>query len=159
MYGLEFAALRFGGYYAAERRFQREARGAGPINDMLAAVAAGRSYRLDRGGDQGMDAVHVKDCAAGAVAAALADATPSGVYNIGTGEAPTIAQAAVVHKELAPETDVVVGPGFLSSKHLCRLDITRARTELGYAPRFTLREGLSDCLEALRAYDRQLHSA
>jgi nucleoside-diphosphate-sugar epimerase len=159
MYGLEFAAMRFGGYYAAERRFQREARGAGPINDMLAAVAADRPYRLERGGDQGMDAVHVKDCAGGCVAAALAPATSSGVYNIGTGEAPTIAQAAAVLRELAPGADVTVGPGFLPAKHLCRLDITRARTELGYAPRFALREGLADCLEALRAYERQSHSA
>jgi nucleoside-diphosphate-sugar epimerase len=159
MYGLEFAAMRFGGYYAAERRFQREARGAGPVNDMLAAVAAGRPYRLERGGDQGMDAVHVKDCAAGCVAAATALATPSGVYNIGTGEAPTIAQVAGALRELAPGADLVVGPGFLPAKHLCRLDITRARTELGYAPRFGLRDGLADCLEALRGYERQSHSA
>jgi nucleoside-diphosphate-sugar epimerase len=159
MYGLEFAALRFGGYYAAERRFQREARGAGPINDMLAAVAARRPYRLERGGDQGMDAVHVKDCAAGCVAAALAPATPSGVYNIGTGEAPTIAHAAAVLRELDPSADLEVGPGFLPAKHLCRLDIGRARAELGYAPRFGLREGLADCLSALRAYERQSHSA
>lgn len=159
MYGLEFAALRFGGYYAAERRFQREARGAGPINEMLAAVAAGRPFRLDAGGDQGMDAVYVKDCAAGCVAAALAPATPSGVYNIGTGEVATLVQAAGILRELEPRADIAVGPGFLPAKHLCRLDITRARTDLGYAPRFSLRDGLTDCLEALRAYERHSHSA
>lgn len=154
MYGLEVAALRFGGYYAAERRFQREARGAGPINDMLAAVAAGRPYRLETGGDQGMDLVYVKDCAAGCVTAALAPAAPSGVYNIGTGEASTLTQAAGILRQLEPRADLTVGPGFLPAKHLCRLDITRARTELGYAPRFSLRDGLADCLETLRAYER-----
>ncbi len=150
LHGLEFAALRFGGYYAAERRFQREPRGAGPINDMLSAVAAGRPYRLEAGGDQGMDLVYVKDCAAGCGAAALARSTPSGIYNIGTGVASTLLQAAVILRDLAPGSEIVVGAGQLPAKHLCRMDITRAKTELGYEPRYMLREGLADCLAALR---------
>ncbi len=153
LHGLEFAALRFGGYYAAERRFQREPRGAGPINDMLAAVAAGRPYRLEAGGDQGMDLVYVKDCAAGCVAAALARSTPSGVYNIGTGEAATLRQAAAILRDLSPGSEIAIGPGLLAAKHLCRMDITRARTELGYQPRYMLREGLADCLAQIRALD------
>jgi UDP-glucose 4-epimerase len=151
LYGLEFAALRFGGYYAAERRFQREPRGGGPINDMIAAVAAGRPYRLDEGGEQAFDAIYVKDCAAGCVAAALAPATPSGTYNIGTGEATSLRQVAAILRQLEPKANIIIGPGLLSTKHLCRLDITRARTELGFEPRWPLREGLTDCLEALIA--------
>jgi nucleoside-diphosphate-sugar epimerase len=158
-YGLETVGLRFGGYYAAERRFQREPRTAGPVNEMLAAVAAGRPFRLEAGGDHGMDLVHVRDCAAGCVAAALAAVAPSGIYNIGTGEAATLAQAAAVLRDLEPDADVVVGPGLLSARHLCRLDISRARAELGYAPRYELREGLADCLDTLRAYERHIHSA
>jgi UDP-glucose 4-epimerase len=156
MHGLEFAALRFGGYYAAERRFQREARGAGPLNDMIAAVAAGRPYRLDAGGDQGMDLVYVKDCAAGCVAAILARSTPSSVYNIGTGEAPTLIQAAAILRELVPGCEISIGGGMLPAKHLCRLDITRARTELGYRPRYPLREGLADCLLVIRELDTRV---
>lgn len=156
LHGLESAALRFGGYYAAERRFHREPRGAGPLNDLLAAVVAGRPYRLDAGGDQGMDLVYVKDCAAGCVAAVLASSTPSGVYNIGTGEASTLRQAAAVLRDLVPGSNTTVGPGLLPAKHLCRLDITRARTELGYSPRYGLRDGLADYLEQMRAYS---HSA
>ena len=159
LYGLEFAALRFGGYYAAERRFQREARGASPINDMVAAAAAGRPFRLESGGDHGFDAVYVKDCAAGCVAAALAPSTPSGVYNIGTGVAATLSQAASILRELVPGAEISVGPGLLPAKHLCCLDITRARTELGYKPRFPLREGLADCLAALRRFDARAHQA
>jgi len=151
LHGLEFAALRFGGYYAAERRFQREARGAGPVNDMLTAVATGRPYRLEAGGDQGMDLVYVKDCAAGCVAATLAPSTPSGVYNIGTGDAATLLQAAAILRDLSPGSEITVGPGFLPAKHLCRLDIARAKTELAYGPRYRLREGLADCLAQMRA--------
>lgn len=153
LYGLEFAALRFGGYYAAERRFQREPRNPGPMYDMLAAVGAGRPYRLEVGGDQGMDLVYVKDCAAGCAAAVLAPSTPSGVYNIGTGEAVTLLQAATVLRDLVPGSQIAVGGGLLPAKHLCRLDITRARKELGYEPQYRLREGLAECLEQIRALD------
>jgi UDP-glucose 4-epimerase len=156
LHGLEFAALRFGGYYAAERRFHREPRGAGPLNDLLAAVVTGRPYRLDAGGDQGMDLIYVADCARGCVAAVLAGSTPSGVYNIGTGEASTLRQAAEILRELVPGSDIMVGPGLLPSKHLCRMDIARAKTELGYAPRHALRDGLAAFLEQMRAY---VHSA
>jgi len=156
LHGLEFAALRFGGYYAAERRFHREPRGAGAVNDILAAAVAGRPYRLDVGGDQGMDLIYVSDCARGCVAAVLASSTPSGVYNIGTGDASTLRQVAAIMRDLVPGSDITVGPGLLPAKHLCRMDITRARTELGYAPRYSLRDGLADFVEQMRAYD---HSA
>lgn len=159
LHGLEFAALRFGGYYAAERRFQREARAAGPLSDMIVAAASGRPFRLDAGGDQGFDAVYVRDCAAGCVAAALAPSTPSGVYNIGAGQTVTLAEAAGVLLELVPGADIAVGPGLLPVKHLCRLDITRAQRELGYEPRYPLRDGLRECLAVMRALDAQSHSA
>ncbi|HLW58652.1 MAG TPA: NAD(P)-dependent oxidoreductase [bacterium] len=150
LYDLEFAALRFGGYYAAERRFQIEPRGGGALSDMVAAAAAGRAFRLEAGGDQGFDAVHVKDCAHGCVRAVLARETPSRVYNIGTGEVTTLDEAASVLRRLVPGCDLAVGPGLLGIKHYCRLDISRARAELGYAPRFSLEEGLRDCLADLR---------
>lgn len=150
VYGLEFAALRFGGYYAAERRFHKEPRGAGPLTDMLMAAAFRRPFHLETGGDQGFDAVHVKDCAHGCVCAALATATPGGIYNVGTGQAATLRRAAEILRELAPESKIEVGPGLLSVKHYCRLDVGRARRELAYSPRFPLREGLADCLAEIR---------
>ena len=146
LYGLETAGLRFGAYYAAERGFQQEARSSGPLNAMLLAVAHQRPYHLAAGGDQGFDAVHVSDCAAGCVAAVLAPATPSGIYNIGTGQVVTLQEAAAILRDLIPNSDISIGPGLLNVKHYCRLDITRARTELQYSPRFALAEGLADCV-------------
>lgn len=149
-HGLEFAALRFGSYYTAERWAHREPRAGTALSDMITAAAAGRPFRMERGREQGFDAIHVKDCAGGCVAAVLADATPSGVYNIGTGEVATLGQAAALVGELVPGWTAEIGPGLLSVKHYCRLNITRARTELGYAPKFPLRDGIADCLAALR---------
>lgn len=156
LYGLEFAAVRFGSYYAAERLLQAETRSSGAFNDMIRAVGNGQSYRLDAGGDQGFDAIYVKDCAAGVAAAALAKATPSGVYNIGTGKASTLIETARILRKLAPGIEISVGPGLLSTKHYCALDISRAREELGYNPRFALREGLADCLSEMRRWQARL---
>lgn len=152
LYDLEFAAVRFGGYYAAERLFQKEVRATTPLNQMIRAASAGESLEILQGGDQGYDAVYVKDCAAGCVAAVLAPATPSGIYNIGTGRPSTIRQAADILMELVPGIELKVGPGLQSSKHYCVLDITRARTELGYEPGFDLRRGLTDCLARIKQW-------
>ncbi|RJQ09519.1 MAG: NAD(P)-dependent oxidoreductase [Bacillota bacterium] len=156
MYGLEFAAVRFGSYYAAERMLQVEARSSGAFNDMIRAVGNGRPYRLEAGGDQGFDAVYVKDCAAGVTAAALAESTPSGVYNIGAGKASTLLEAAAVLRDLVPGIDISVGPGLLQAKHYCALDISRARNEIGYDPGFSLREGLADCLSEIKCWKTRL---
>ena len=150
MYGLEFAAMRFGNYYAAERIYHGNTRSAGPLMDLVTAAAARRPLRLERGADQGFDAIFVKDCAAGCVAAVLAEQTPSAVYNIGTGIASTLAQAAAILREAEPAADLTVGPGLLDAKHYCALDITRARMELGYAPRYSFRDGLVECMHELR---------
>lgn len=157
VYGLEFAAVRFGAYYAAERMLQAEARSSGALNDMIRAVSHGKSYQLEAGGDQGFDAVYIKDCAAGVTAAALAASTPSGVYNIGTGKASTVGEAAKILRELAPGIDISVGPGLLPTKHYCALDISRAQKELGYSPRFTLREGLTDCLSEIKNWQVRIN--
>lgn len=150
LYGLEFAALRFGNYYAAERFYHGATRSPGPLMDLLIAAATRGRCRVDRGGDQGLDAVFVKDCAAGCVAAVRAEQTPSGVYNIGTGRASTLKEAAAILREEEPAADLTVGPGLLDAKHYCALDITRAGKELGYAPRYRLKEGLVECVRELR---------
>ncbi len=150
MYGLESAAMRFGNYYAAERIYHGNTRSAGPLMDLVTAAAGRHPIHLERGADQGFDAVSVKDCAAGCVAAVRAEQTPSAVYNIGTGAVSTLAQAAAILREAEPAADLTVGPGLLDAKHYCALDITRARTELGYAPRFSFRDGLVECMHELR---------
>lgn len=156
LHGLEFAALRFGAYYAAERRVQAGGRSVGAINDLLLAVGQGQPYRVKEGGDQGFDAVYVKDCAGAAVAAALAKATPSGSYNIGNGRAVNLHDVAGVVRELVPGAVMEIGPGLLPAKHNCALDITRARTELGYEPKYPLREGIADWLKEYRRLDEVL---
>jgi nucleoside-diphosphate-sugar epimerase len=56
-------------------------------------------------------------------------------------------------KDLAPEAELSVGPGTyefakgLAAVKKGALDITRARSELGYAPRHDIRSGLAAYLD------------
>jgi nucleoside-diphosphate-sugar epimerase len=56
-----------------------------------------------------------------------------------------------------PGADLAIGPGpykFVDGTeavHKGALDITRARTELGYEPRFPIKKGLAAYIEATRA--------
>ena len=74
-----------------------------------------------------------------------------------SGEAHSIAAVVEMMKEIVPGADLAVGPGpyrYVDGTLAIRkgaLDITRARRELGYVPRFPLREGLAAYVEATRA--------
>lgn len=134
----------------------------GPRQDPLGeagvvAIFAGRMLAADPAapptvfgdGEQTRDYVYVGDCARANVLAL--EAPSGGVYNIGTGaptsvnrlaallRAPTGYGGAIVH---APER-----PGEVRHIHS---DVTRARDELGWAPRVALREGLARTVDFFR---------
>jgi UDP-glucose 4-epimerase len=79
------------------------------------------------------------------------------VYHIATGEAASLTEIVAMIKEMVPGTDLAIGPGpykFVNGTEVVRngaLDITRARTELGYEPRFPIKRVLAAYLEATRA--------
>jgi nucleoside-diphosphate-sugar epimerase len=79
------------------------------------------------------------------------------VYHVATGEAPSLAEIVGHIKEIVPSADLAIGPGayrFVDGTEAVRkgaLDITRACSELGYAPRFKIRDGLIAYIAATRA--------
>lgn len=123
---------------------------------IVEAAVNGTPLHLPAGGDFTVDHTHVDDAAAGVLAALDAESHPYDVYNIGSGEALSLREIVEIVKELVPGADVSVGPGnYLHDGRIPAvpkgaLDITRARTVLGYAPRYGIRAGLADYVEALR---------
>ena len=68
------------------------------------------------------------------------------------------AEIAEIARRLIPTAEIRLGPGIQATSHLRGpSDLTRARTELGYAPRYTLEQGMADWLSWLlpRQPDRQ----
>ena len=107
-------------------------------------------------GGQTRDFVHVRDVARANVLALTADVA-SGAYNIASGQATTAAQMIDRVKELVPGAKLSVGPGpyrhgdTVESVKKGALDVSRAKAELGWAPKYDMRAGLEAYLRALQA--------
>jgi nucleoside-diphosphate-sugar epimerase len=120
------------------------------------AAVKGERLHLASGGDFRVDHVYIDDCVAGILAALDKPAHRFDVYHVATGEAPSLAEIVAHIKEIVPGADLAIGPGpyrFVDGTEAVRkgaLDITRARAELGYAPRFKIRDGLTAYIAAMR---------
>jgi UDP-glucose 4-epimerase len=124
---------------------------------LVDAVVAGQKLHLSSGGDFRVDHVYIDDCVDGISKVLDKPQHRYDVYHIATGEAPSLAEIVDLIKELVPDADLAIGPGpyrFVDGTEAVRkgaLDITRARTELGYEPRYPIKKGLAAYIEATRA--------
>jgi UDP-glucose 4-epimerase len=123
---------------------------------LIEAALAGRPLHLLRGGDARIDHTYLEDCLDGILLALDHAAHPFDVYNISSGEGRTIAEMVALVKDLIPGADLSVGPGpYWYDDRLVMppkgaLDLTRARTVLGYQPKRDLRQGLASYIEWYR---------
>ncbi|HKU96211.1 MAG TPA: NAD(P)-dependent oxidoreductase [Vineibacter sp.] len=123
---------------------------------LIDAAMAGQPLHIPRGGDFRVDHVYIDDCVQGIVKVLDKPQHRFDVYHIATGQAPSLAEIVAIVKELVPGAQLSIGPGtynWADGVEVVRkgaLDITRARSELGYAPRYNIRAGLAACVAALR---------
>jgi UDP-glucose 4-epimerase len=87
--------------------------------------------------------------------AALAPKLNHEAYNIVSGVGPTLRDFATAVRATLPEAEISVGPGEnpmeLAANYAAIFDISRAREELGFAPRFDLIAGVQDYVDRIRA--------
>jgi len=112
-------------------------------------MKAGQRPRIFKHGEQKRDFVYVKDAVEGSVHAL--DAKTSGIYNLGSGQARSF-------NELVNVLNTCLGtnfqPDYIDNPHahyqnFTQADLTRARSALGYEPRFPLEEGVRDYMQWL----------
>lgn len=152
LHDIQFAALRFAGIYGPGKQARH---GKMSLRSrMVEDPVAGKPVRLERGGDQLDDIVYVDDVAESLVLAAMAKRLNRLAYNIGSGKGQTLRQFADAVRAAVPGADIEVGPGLnpmgFDVHYYAILDISRARDDLGYAPRFGLAEGVRDYVQSLR---------
>ena len=113
-----------------------------------------KPFRLARGGEQRDDFIYNKDAALGVYQACLAKDLKHRIFNIGTGVGITLRDFACVIKGYLPQADIEIGPGldYLDSpaSYYSIYDISKARAELEYQPRFDIARGIADYLEILK---------
>lgn len=123
---------------------------------LIDAALEGRPLHLPAGGDFRVDHVYVDDAVQGVLLALDHAEHAHDVYNIATGQAPSLAEIVAIIRDLVPGADLSIGPGDYQFNERVgpvpkgALDISRAREHLGYAPRYDIRAGLAAYLESRR---------
>ena len=112
-------------------------------------MKAGQRPRIFKHGDQKRDFVYVKDAVEGTIRAL--DVQTSGIYNLGSGQARSFNELVdVLNKCLGTNFE----PDYIDNPHahyqnFTQADLTNARGELGYEPRFPLEQGVRDYVQWL----------
>ena len=146
-FGLTYTVLRYANIYGARQDFQSEE---GRVVAIFASrMIEGRPLTIDGDGEQARDMLHVGDCATANLAAL--ERGDGGTFHVSTA---TLATVNEIFRKLALLTDYRLapqhGPRRRGDVYRISLDNTRARKELGWAPRITLEEGLSLTVDYFR---------
>ena len=108
---------------------------------MVQAALSGKPARMGPGIADANDFVYVKDIAQGVRLLTTTASLPHQAYNLGTGVAATIGD---IQRGLQKILGDVCFTREQSSRPRPALDISRARAELGYKPKFDIETGLRD---------------
>jgi ADP-L-glycero-D-manno-heptose 6-epimerase len=112
-------------------------------------MKSGQRPRIFKHGEQKRDFVYVKDAVEGSMRALYAKT--SGIYNLGTGQARSFNELIdVLNRCLGTnfQPDYFDNP-YAHYQNFTQADLTNARRALGYQPRFSLEEGVSDYMRWL----------
>jgi len=103
----------------------------------------GKPLLLEGGGDGRLDFTYIKDLTDGMCRAlALHDGPGSSeTYNLTFGNARTIAELAAIVKSVVPDAILEERPRAVDKPIRGTLDSTRARTKLGFEPKWQIEEG------------------
>jgi UDP-glucose 4-epimerase len=110
---------------------------------------AGPPYAEDTG-----DFTYVKDAAELLTRVHLADQLPHRVYNVGGGRAFTMQELADAVHEMVPDARIELKPGAnpAGNPKDNYLDLTRAREDLGFTPRYPVERGIPDYIAWLQSH-------
>ena len=148
-FGLDVLALRLGHVFGPRR--------ATPcyVREMVRNALDGRPTVYPDGGAQASHLIYVKDAAAALLAALDAPTPKHRVFNVCLERTYTRREIAAAVSALVPSARIDFGPGtWPHVDQQAALDLTRARTELGFAPAYTLESALAEYVAWLRTHER-----
>lgn len=149
LYGLSTVSLRYGNVYGPRQDVHGEA---GVVAIFCGCLLEGRVPRIFGDGRQTRDWAEVADVVRANLLAA--DSAVTGPINIAGGEETSVLDLVDALREVGAGLDLTLAePEFLPGRpgevSRSRLDISRARRELGWQPTVTLPEGLRRILQGL----------
>jgi nucleoside-diphosphate-sugar epimerase len=149
LYKLDTAILRPGGVFG--RGFYVGGSTVGKImRDLALNIIKGEPITLDAGTYGLNEYAYGKDVGLAVFLACQKETLKQRIYNAGTGVVTGPEELAQVVRELSPNIKVTVsGAGKADRNKAIPLDLSISRAELGYAPRFPLKEALRDYMDEL----------
>jgi UDP-glucose 4-epimerase len=151
LYGMEAVTLRYGNVYGPRQDPKGEA---GVIAIFAGRLLDGRRPTIYGDGRQTRDYTFVGDIVAANLAAG-AHPDAHGEYNVGTGVESTVLDVVSALREAGGEAGNGFEPEFAPARpgevQRSSLDVTRARSELGFTASTSLVEGMRATLDAVRA--------
>lgn len=150
-FGIDVAILRFAMTYGPGKTTRHGKMGV--TSQIVENPFNGLAFRQPHGGDARDDFIYNKDSALGIYLATVADAVPSRVYNIGSGEPASLNDIAAEVRRRIPGADIEIGPGdnFLGMPYQPHgiYDMTRAREELGFRREYDIERAVADYVDSL----------
>ncbi|HLI06472.1 MAG TPA: NAD(P)-dependent oxidoreductase [Ktedonobacteraceae bacterium] len=153
--GVDFIALRNSAIYGYGMRYPMY------IKPMVENSVRGLPTRFATGGDMRRDYTHVKDITQAVIKAldVPSESLTQRVFNIGSGTMSSASQVAETVRTILPNADIEIGPGLneleqsdMRARGL--LDLTAARQQLKYEPRYPLETGIRDYMNMYRQAQR-----
>lgn len=105
-------------------------------------IQAGEPIVLYGEGERTQDFIYVRDAARAFICAA--ESPNEGIFNIGSGEATTMRQLAEIMVAQAGHGRVEYDTENIEPSPSVRVDISQAKSDLGFIPEYTLDQGLKD---------------
>ncbi len=134
----EFTALRFGTIVGPGKQVRHG--NSSIFSRIVEAAWAGDPVSIERGATQVDDLVYVRDCVQAVRLSVEVARLESLAYNVARGELVSVNQFAEAVRHAIPQAQISVGPGDNwnggSTSYRAVLDIERARSELGFSPRY-----------------------
>jgi nucleoside-diphosphate-sugar epimerase len=151
MYQLDTVIIRPGGVFG--RGFYVGGSTVGKVmRDLALSMIKGDPVTIDATTYGPNEYVYGKDVGLALFLACKAENLKQRIYNAGTGVVTGPEELAQAVRELAPKIEVKVGGlGTADNSRNIPMDISVAQAELGYAPKFPLKEALKDYMDDLWA--------
>lgn len=154
--GLDVASVRFASTYGPGKTQEYGDHGdygdVTLISKLIESAARGEEVTVS-GGDERNDYLYYADIGNGIADAVESQQLNYRTYNLGTGSLVTLHDFAEILRELCPDADLTVEEGLdpydRDHPRYCRMDIARARSDLGFEPRYTHHEAIRDYIEQL----------
>ena len=149
MYKLDTVIIRPGGVFG--RGFYVGGSTVGRVmRDLALNIIKGQPFTIDAKTYSANEYVYGKDVAQALCLACQAQSLKQRIYNAGTGVVTGPDELARTVKEIAPKMEVsVTGAADPDKSKYIPMDITVSKAELGYAPKYTLKEALRDYMDEL----------